>query len=134
VGTPTLPVQRGAIPHAYDISRTYFRAEEDFPGPRTMSAAAEWIRSSAPAHEQFFLFVDEFDPHEPFDTPSPYAEMYDRDWDGPRVIWPPYLIDVVGSGQLSPRTARQIRANYGPSSRQSITGSDIWWPPSTKRG
>ena len=27
----------------YDLSRTWFRAEDDFPGPRTMAAAATWL-------------------------------------------------------------------------------------------
>ena len=33
--------------------------------------------------------VDEFDPHEPFDTPAPFTWMYDPEWDGPIEIWPP---------------------------------------------
>ena len=74
---------RPARAHAYDRSRTWFRSEEDFPGPRTMAEAARWIRQEAPAHDRFFLMVDEFDPHEPFDTPAPFASMYDPDWDGP---------------------------------------------------
>jgi arylsulfatase A-like enzyme len=123
VGTPTLPARRSAVHHAYDDSRTYFRAEEEFPGPKTMAAAADWIRTSATTHEQFFLFVDEFDPHEPFDTPLPYAEMYDPEWDEPRVIWPPYLIDAVASGQLDARTARHIRSNYGA----KLTMIDRWF-------
>jgi arylsulfatase A-like enzyme len=121
-GTPALPVQRPSYHHAYDDSRTYFRSEEEFPGPKTMAAAADWIRTSAGAHERFFLFVDEFDPHEPFDTPLPYAGMYD-DWDGPRWIWPPYLLDAIASGQLDPRTARHIRANYGA----KLTMIDRWF-------
>ena len=62
---------RGWMP--YDDSRGYFRGEEDFPGPRTLRAAAEWIDDNAGHHDRFFLFVDEFDPHEPFDTPAPWA-------------------------------------------------------------
>jgi len=60
---------RGHMP--YDDSRGWFTGEADFPGPRTMSAAAKWIEDNAGHHDRFFLFVDEFDPHEPFDTPSP---------------------------------------------------------------
>ena len=123
VGAPALPAQPGWLHHHYDDSRTYFRSEEDFPGPRTMSAAAEWIRSSAGQHDRFFLFVDEFDPHEPFDTPAPYAGMYDPEWDGPLEIWPPYLVDAVASGSLSPRRARHIRANYG----SKLTMIDHWF-------
>jgi arylsulfatase A-like enzyme len=59
------------------------------------------------------LFVDEFDPHEPFDVPEPWMSMYDPEWEGPKVIWPPYLADAVASGKLDARTARHLRANYG---------------------
>jgi arylsulfatase A-like enzyme len=123
IGTPALPAERGELHHAYDLSRTYFRAEEDFPGPKTMSAAAEWIRTSASAHDRFFLFVDEFDPHEPFDTPLPYARMYNDDWDGPLSIWPPYLVNAIESGRLDARKARHIRANYG----SKLTMIDRWF-------
>jgi arylsulfatase A-like enzyme len=101
----------------YDTSRGYFRGEGDFPGPRTMAAAAEWLARFAPQHraagERFFLFVDEFDPHEPFDTPDPWATMYDPDWQGPHMIWPPYKVDAYAAGTLAPREGRQIRAQYG---------------------
>jgi hypothetical protein len=96
----------------YDKSRTYFRSVEDFPGPQTMTAAAKWLSENAHEHERFFLFVDEFDPHEPFDTPEPWASMYDADWTGPKVIWPPYT-DAEGPSVPDARTGRQIRANYG---------------------
>ena len=39
--------------------------------------------AQAPAADRFFLFVDEFDPHEPFDVPEPWMSRYDPDWDGP---------------------------------------------------
>ena len=80
-GRPWLP---------YDNSRGYFREEADFPGPKTMTAAAKWLDDNAGFHDRFFLFVDEFDPHEPFDTPDPYARLYDDTWEGPHLIWPPY--------------------------------------------
>ena len=124
VGAPTvLPSVRSGRLHAYDRSRTWFRAEEDFPGPRTMVEAARWIREEAPSHDRFFLMVDEFDPHEPFDTPVPFASMYDPDWDAPIEIWPPYLVDAVGGGYLDERTARHIRANYG----SKLTFIDHWF-------
>lgn len=76
IGAPSFG--RGWMP--YDNSRGYFRAEEDFPGPRTMAAAARWLEQEARAAERFMLFVDEFDPHEPFDTPEPYDQRrYLRD-------------------------------------------------------
>jgi len=123
IGTPALPAERPAYHRPYDDSRTWFRAEEDFPGPRTMAAAASWIRTSAATHDRFFLLVDEFDPHEPFDTPAPYSGMYDPDWDGPLSIWPPYLVDALASGRLEPRKARHIRGNYG----SKLTMIDRWF-------
>jgi len=104
---------------AYDDSRTWFRAEDDFPGPRTMATAAAWLRHASAAHDRWMLFVDEFDPHEPFDTPEPWASMYDDDPLTPeeiatgRLIWPPYLVGAISSGALTERQARQIRNNYG---------------------
>ena len=112
LGAPALPASRGHG-HDYNTSRTWFRDELDFPGPRTMSTAAQWLRDNADAHERFLLFVDEFDPHEPFDTPAPWANRYDPEWRGEQLIWPPYSTDTVASGTLTAREAQHIRANYG---------------------
>jgi len=111
-GSPALPAAAAPIHRGYDTSRTYFKEESDFPGPRTMSEAARWLRDNAGHHDRFFLFVDEFDPHEPFDTPEPWASMYDDEWSGPRVIWPPYTAQD-GPNVPDERTGRHIRANYG---------------------
>ena len=125
IGAPALPARGGgwfwrdrlgwadAGDRPYDRSRTFFRAEEDFPGPRTMRTAAAWLRDGAPAAAPFLLFVDEFDPHEPFDTPEPWAGRYDPDWEGELLIWPPYDVGAVAQGRLSEREGRHIRANYG---------------------
>jgi arylsulfatase A-like enzyme len=112
MGAPALPAAAGAIPHHYDQSRTWFRDENDFPGPRTMAAAARWLEQDAPEADRFFLLVDEFDPHEPFDTPEPWASRY-VDADGPRLIWPPYAVGALANGTLDAAGARQIRGNYG---------------------
>ena len=113
VGAPALPARPAPIHRPYDDSRTWFRDEADFPGPRTMRAAAEWLDVSAPHHDRFLLLIDEFDPHEPFDTPEPWASMYDADWDGERLIWPPYAVGALERGVLTPREAAHIRCNYG---------------------
>ena len=112
---------RGWMP--YDNSRGHFRDEADFPGPRTLSAAARWLDRDAPHHERFLLFVDEFDPHEPFDTPEPYASMYDDGWQGAHLIWPPYVVGAFAKGILDERQARQVRACYGA----KLTMIDAWF-------
>jgi arylsulfatase A-like enzyme len=113
IGTPALPAATRADQHGYDVSRTWFEDESDFPGPRTMHAAAEWLSVNAGHHDRFLLFVDEFDPHEPFDTPEPWASRYDPDWTGERIIWPPYDPAAIRHGRLTEREARHVRANYG---------------------
>jgi arylsulfatase A-like enzyme len=86
-----------------------------------MVAAAEWLERElgAPraAGERALLVVDEFDPHEPFDTPERWATRYDPQWEGERIIWPPYSTGyaddpTLGSG-LSEREGRHVRAQYG---------------------
>lgn len=134
MGAPTRPAAPGSwywkrtagfdgVERAYDRARTFFRAEEDFPGPKVMSAAADWLRRATPHHDRWFLFVDEFDPHEPFDTPEPWLGRYEDDpWDDDLLIWPPYADGAITSGQLTEAEGRHIRANYG--SKLSMT--DHW--------
>jgi arylsulfatase A-like enzyme len=113
---------RGHTP--YDNSRGWFRSEDDFPGPRVMREAARWLEQEAPADERFMLFIDEFDPHEPFDTPEPYASMYDDDWSDPsHLIWPPYTVGAIEKGVLTERDGRQVRAQYGG----KLTMIDAWF-------
>jgi arylsulfatase A-like enzyme len=112
LGTPALPAGRGTN-RPYDQTRTWFREELDFPGPRTMQTAARWLTDNAGYHDRFLLFVDEFDPHEPFDTPAPWVNRYDPDWDEELIIWPPYAVGAVERGVITEREARHIRANYG---------------------
>jgi arylsulfatase A-like enzyme len=120
VGAPSFG--RGHTP--YDNSRGWFRAEDDFPGPRVMREAVRWLTEEAPAHERFLMFIDEFDPHEPFDTPEPYASMYDDSWDGAQhLVWPPYTVGAVRKGVINEREAHQVRAQYGG----KLTMIDRWF-------
>jgi arylsulfatase A-like enzyme len=118
IGAPSFG--RGHMP--YDDSRGWFRDEADFPGPRTLTSAANWLENDAGHHDRFLLFVDEFDPHEPFDTPEPYASMYDEDWEGHHLIWPPYTNGAIAKGVMSPREGQQVRASYGG----KLTMIDAW--------
>jgi arylsulfatase A-like enzyme len=126
-GAPALPAQPGWIHRAYDVARTHFRDEADFPGPRTMQAAVDWLEREVAAQqdgERFFLLVDEFDPHEPFDVPAPWVGRYDDASDvrdEPRLIWPPYARSAEESG-LDARQARLLRAAYGA----KVSMIDAW--------
>jgi arylsulfatase A-like enzyme len=116
IGAPALPARAAPFVRGYDVSRTAFRDETDFPGPKTMVAAARWLDQELATErgpeERALLVVDEFDPHEPFDTPEPWATRYDAQWQGPRIIWPPYARNHRESG-LSERDGRHVRSQYG---------------------
>ena len=124
VGVPEIPQAKpAAFARPYDVSRSWFRDESDFPGPKTMATSADWLRANASRHERFLLFVDEFDPHEPFDTPEPYASQYDPSWEGPKLIWPPYAVGPIAKGRMPARDGQQVRANYG----SNLTMIDHWF-------
>lgn len=125
IGSPAMPARAGdwwartqfgdiGLTRGYDRSRTFFRDELDYPGPRTMTEASRFLREATPHHDSWFLFVDEFDPHEPFDTPAPWAGRYhDEPWEDDWIIWPPYAVGAQADGNLSDAEGRHIRANYG---------------------
>ena len=67
------------------------RYEEDTFVARTMSEAILWLERNYNQHEGFFLYVDTFDPHEPWDPPEWYIKKYaDPDYDGQVVSYPIY--------------------------------------------
>src|SRR5215470_3065097 len=84
--------------------------------------APSFARGHTPYDNSRGYFRDETDPHEPFDTPEPYASMYDSSWQGPHMIWPPYVRGALARGVLTPDQARQIRACYGA----KLTMIDAW--------
>lgn len=63
--------------------------EEQFFAPMVMDAACTWLERNH-NHDKFFLWVDSFDPHEPWDPPQHYRDMYAPDYDGVEVVWPAY--------------------------------------------
>ncbi|HID06336.1 MAG TPA: hypothetical protein EYP10_04225, partial [Armatimonadetes bacterium] len=56
------------------------RYEEDYCAPMTFAAAERWLERHY--KERFFLYVDTWDPHEPWDPPAHYVEQYISNWDG----------------------------------------------------
>lgn len=66
------------------------RYEEDYFAARTITEAMRWLERNY-KRERFFLYLDLFDPHEPWDPPSYYAELYaDPNYKGEEVIYPRY--------------------------------------------
>ena len=57
-----------------------WRKEADRCVARTMTQAGDWLEKHY--KEEFFLYIDTWDPHEPWDPPAYYAELYQPDYDG----------------------------------------------------
>jgi arylsulfatase A-like enzyme len=68
-------------------ARLTWRAESDRLVARTMTAAESWLERHY--REPFFLYVDSWDPHEPWDAPEYYTALYRPDYDG-RQFYPTY--------------------------------------------
>jgi len=56
------------------------RYEADYCAPATMLAASRWLERHY--KDKFFLYADTWDPHEPWDPPRWYAEMYSKGLEG----------------------------------------------------
>lgn len=67
----------------YELNRTRFVEESDYPTPRTFKAACDWLEANKD-EDNYFLQVEVFDPHEPFDTPKEYKDQYWDAYMGPR--------------------------------------------------
>ena len=63
-----------------DANRTMQRTKADYPQTMTFDAGLAFIRRNA-AQDNWFLQIEAFDPHEPFDAPG---EFFDPDRIGPR--------------------------------------------------
>ena len=63
-------------------------SEFDHAAPQTMTLAEKCLEQLVD-RDRFFLYVDTWDPHEPWDAPDWYVKRYKPDYDG-RQITPPY--------------------------------------------
>lgn len=84
------------------------KVEEDYFCARTMRDAASWLEKNH-RRQPFFLYVDTFDPHEPWDPPRSYVEKYDPGYTGEEVIYPRY---DRWKEFLTPRELKHCRALY----------------------
>jgi arylsulfatase A-like enzyme len=67
--------------------RNWHHESEHF-APRTFNAAGEWLERHC--KEKFFLYIDTWDPHEPYDAPDYYTKLYYPEYDG-EIIDPVYM-------------------------------------------
>ncbi len=101
----------------YLKNRAQWVYERDWPIPKTIQEAIDWLEQNY-KHEKFFLFLDLFSVHEPWDPPRWYVDLYDPGYEGEEVILPRYdRVDYLTEAEL-----RHVRALYAG----TITMMDKW--------
>lgn len=66
-----------------DDVRMQRRSEQDHFAPMTLKGAADWLERHS--RDKFFLYIDTWDPHEPWDPPDYYVRPYYPDYAGERI-------------------------------------------------
>jgi arylsulfatase A-like enzyme len=94
------------------------RFERDYCAPQTFSRAMEWLEQHY--KEKFFLLIDTWDPHEPWDAPAYYTERYWPNYDG-EVIQPIYAHWQDVPGYTAERVAKAHATYCG-----EISMVDTW--------
>jgi arylsulfatase A-like enzyme len=93
-------------------------SEEDWLSPRVFSRASEFLEITSGEDGPFFMVVDSYDPHEPWDTPEEYVSLYDDPYDGLE----PYSVIYGSSDYLSERELQRMKARYAG----EVTMADRW--------
>ncbi len=65
-------------------NRAHWRSEEDHYAAQTVRSGLAWLQQHYEAERErpFFLWLDIFDPHEPWDAPPYYVDWYDPGYSG----------------------------------------------------
>jgi len=120
---PELPCAPHKLRAAHTTVKQYLRnvslrqREADYFAPQTMTRAMEWLEENVEG-QPFLLYVDTFDPHEPWDPPQWYVDLYDPGYEGEEVIYPQYApCDYLSQAEL-----KHCRALYAG----EVTMVDAW--------
>jgi arylsulfatase A-like enzyme len=117
-------LMKGNVPAMTGQMRQYFanvadrRTEADWFSPKVFTRAADYLELLS-ENGPFFLTVDSYDPHEPWDPPEEYVKMYD---DGPYDLKEPFSVIYGPSSYLEPRELERMKARYSA----EITMMDRW--------
>ncbi len=85
----------------------YWRCEDDTFPPRTAAHVVRWLEENN-SYRPFFLWVDFFDPHEPWDPPEYMVKKYDPEYEGIPMLHPNY----GKASDYTPAELRNLRAHY----------------------
>ena len=116
---PDRPPSRSLIQYLQNQFKR--RCEEDYQSPRVFRAAMEWLEDNA-YHEKFLLWVESFDPHEPWEAPAHYVDLYDPGYE--EVASRKVFIDPRGirRSDMTDAEFKHVRALYAA----EVTMVDHW--------
>jgi arylsulfatase A-like enzyme len=115
---------KGNVPAMTGQMRQYFanvqfrQTEEDWFAPQVFTRASEVLETVSEG-VPFFLTVDVYDPHEPWDPPEEYVKMYDE---GPYDGKEPFSVIYGPSDYLTERELTRMKARYSG----ELTMMDRW--------
>ncbi len=108
---------------AYLKHRQFWKSEEDQNAPRVMKKAVQYLED-VDRNLPFFLWIDNFDPHEPWDPPSVYDAdkscPYNPNYKGPDLFVP--IMDSV-KGLYTEEELHHVRMLYA----EKVTMCDTWF-------
>jgi arylsulfatase A-like enzyme len=109
--------------HAADIMRQFYantmgrKGEDDYFAPQVFTKAVQYLEM-AKQSQPFFMVVDNYDPHEPWDTPDKYINLYDDGYHGPEPM-------TSSSGPSDWLTGAQLKRMHARYSAEA-TMADHW--------
>ena len=117
------PYRGPSASHAEDIMLQYLantmgrEREEDWFAPQVFMKGMEFLEA-ARGDQPFFLVVDNYDPHEPWDPPEKYTSLYDEGYGGQE----PWTSSSGPSDWLTERQLQRMRGLYSG----EVTMMDTW--------
>ncbi len=72
------------------VNRAYMQDEQDMPQAKTFAMGMEFLKCNH-SHDNWFLQIETFDPHEPYFSADKYKELYDFDFSQSTCDWPNYI-------------------------------------------
>lgn len=101
----------------YLMNQSRRRFESDYLVARTMTEAGHWLERNY-TRDNFFLWIDAWDPHEPWDPPQYYVDQYDPGYEGDIIMYPCYgFSDYMTEAELN-----HVKALYAG----EVTMVDRW--------
>lgn len=118
IDLPCPPEKLEPPPHRLDRYRRnakWYQQQGTTTTATVFRSSMEWLQHPP---EKFFLWIDAFDPHEPWDAPAEFLKPYPWNKQGDAVMWPK-------SGEASQYSAADIE-NMRSLYKAEVTQIDFW--------